>query len=315
MTAIETPSAVSFLHTARDDLAQLNRTVTHVMSVASRPDLLAEIPHCRHTRRPPCPWGYRRDGFFWDAWDRSIRGEDDMHRFFGIAERIGGCLEGLEATDAAGLLPGSVLEVNGSYSNLFLPDYWLFVVHHMGMTGHLPYERRDEWSRGSCFNDDPYAVVSRLPVNVVQASIDALTVLIDAATPPQWEREWQPNSVHGSPDAGNALRIDAPGTERSSQQDRRPRKRAERAAAIELLTEELRRHVRAAREHIQSAVDFGREPELLPRPSQKELAQRVGLTVSAACRCFNDPRAQELRLLWDVVADLNSLMQYVRLAS
>jgi hypothetical protein len=315
MTASVTPPTVSCLKSACEQLTQLNRTVTHAISLASEKELLSEVPHSQHARRPPCPWGHRRDVFFWDAWDRSIRGEDDMHRFFEIAQRIGGHLAGLEATDAAGLIPGTAQQINGSCSNLFLPDYWMFVVHQMGMAGQLPYEWRDNWTCGSCFNDKPYAVVSRLPVNVVQASIDALTVLIDAATPPCWEHDLQPNAMAAEAATGAMLRADPPAAEPRADIGRRPRKRAERATGIEALTEEMRQHVRAARDHLQAAVDFDRDPELLPRPSQKELAKRVGITVTAASRCFNDSSAKELRLLWDVASDLDSLLKHVRVAS
>jgi len=315
MTATETTAIVNPLRTARQELTSLNRTVTHVISLASDGDLLTDIPHSQHTRRPPWSWGHRRDAFFWDAWDRSIRGEDDMHRFFEIAERIGGLLAGLEETDAAGLLPGSVPEVNGSYSNLFLPDYWLFIVHHLGMTGQLPYERRDKWSHGQCFNDDPFAVVSRLPVNVVQASIDALTVLIDAAVPFEWSPgDYQFSSLAGVDSDSNPiapLRLET-ACKSAGNNGRRLRKRAERATNIEALTNEMRHHIRDARDHAQSAVDHGKTLELLPRPSRRELGERVGLTETGVSRCFNDPAAKELNLLWQIADDLDAVLKYVR---
>ncbi|MFQ5734293.1 MAG: hypothetical protein ACE5KM_20335 [Planctomycetaceae bacterium] len=331
MTSLETTSLVIPLKSARDELALLNRTVTHALSLASERRLLTTTPYSQHMRRAPSTWGYRCDAFFWDAWDRSIRGEDDMHRFFAIAQRIGGHLSGLEETPAANLLPGGVVEINGSCSDLFRPDYWLFVVHHLGRTGQLPYECQLDWSCGSSFNDEPFAVVSRLTVNIVQASIDALTVLIDATPHSVWDRKAQgfvpreaPVSVRSESngcDAGpnsassHIRRVDAPeqtSGPHSRANGRRNRKRAERAASIEALTTELKRHIRAAREHAQTAVDFGRTPDLLPRPSQKDLAERVGITVSAASRCFNDPSATELRLLWETAGDLDALLKYVR---
>lgn len=323
MTDLEYSSDVLPLKTARDQLALLNRTLTHSMSLASDRDQLTVTPYCQHLRHVPSTWGSRCDAYFWDAWDRSIRGEDDLHRFFAIAQRIGGNLAPLEETDAANLLPGSFLETIGSCSDLYSPDYWLFVVHHLGRTGQLPYECHLQWSHGTTFTDEPYAVVSRLPVNIVQASIDALTVLIDATPHSSWDRRTRGFVVSDSPIgtddalmrvAKTILRADLP-EPKLRPNTRRNRKRAERTASIELLTKELKQHIRAARDHAQARIDHGREPELLPRPSQKELAERVGITVSAASRCFNDPSAMELCLLWETADDLEALMKYVRKAA
>jgi len=320
MTDLEYSSVILPLKTARDELALLNRTVTHTLSLASERDLLTVTPYSQHLRRAPSTWGCRCDAFFWDAWDRSIRGEDDMHRFFAIAQRIGGSLAALEETDAANFLPGNVLETIGSCSDLFLPDYWLFVVHHLGHTGQLPYECHLKWSHGATYTDEPYAVVSRLPVNIVQASIDALTVLIDATPHTVWDRGTRGfvrrdaqigTDASLTPVATKMLRADPP-EPKSRPNGRRNRKRAERTASIELLTKELKHHIRAARDHAQTMIDHGREPKLLPRPSQKELAERVGITVSAASRCFNDPSATELRVLWETADDMEALLKYIR---
>lgn len=324
MTYLENTSAAIPLTTARDELVLLNRTVTHTLSLASERELLSVTPYSQHLRRAPSTWGHRCDAFFWDAWDRSIRGEDDMRQFFEIAQRIGGSLTALEETDAAGLLPGGIMETTGSRSDLFLPDYWLFVVHHLGRTRQLPYECDLKWSHGTTFNDEPFAVVSQLPVNIVQASIDTLTVLIDAVPHSVWDRRAQccvPHDVQTGTDTGlkpvvrKTLQPEVPEPNARTHprtSGRRIRKRAERAANIESLTKELKEHIRAARNHAQSLVDVSREPELLPRPSQKDLAKRVGITASAASRCFNDSSAMELRLLWETAGDLNALLKFVR---
>jgi len=208
MTDLLNSSVVLPLQSARDELTPLNRTVKHTLSLASERGLLTVPPDSQHQRRAPSTWGCRCDAFFWDAWDRSIRGEDDMHCFFQIAQRIGGSLAALEETDAANLLPGGVMDTIGSCSDLFLPDYWLFVVHHLGSTWQLPYECHVEWCHGSTFKDEPYAVVSRLPVNIVQASIDALTVLIDAAVPFEWSPvDCQPASLAGANDDSKPIAL------------------------------------------------------------------------------------------------------------
>lgn len=91
-----------------------------------------------------------------------------------------------------------------------------------------------------------------------------------------------------------------------------PNRRGQRAAGIEGLKRELVEHIRAARDHAQFLCDQGQTPKLLPRPSQKELGMLVGLDKTAVSRCFNDPRAKELRMLWEVAADLESVMKYGR---
>lgn len=91
---------------------------------------------------------------------------------------------------------------------------------------------------------------------------------------------------------------------------RPPKKRNERAGKIEVLVRELRQHLRDAHEH---ALVTGRTPkgtQLLPRPSQKDLAERCGLTETDVSRCLNDPAAELLRLCWDAAADLNQILAW-----
>jgi len=342
MTATDASTIVLQLNSERAELEPLNRTVTHCLCLASQRELLAGTPHGQHSRRIPFTRGARRDTFFWDSWDWNVCGEADLRQFFEIAQRIGGHLHDLEDTEAANLLPGSIDEIVGRRTHLFLPDYWLFVIHHLGWTEQLPYECETHWKQGHTFADEPFCVTSRLPVNVVQASIDALTVLIDATPHRVWDRQaggyvLRESSLSGSPH--NAGTLEPPpcasrtnsrdsyrndgGQEVSSMErttvlepqrprQRRAKKRAERAANMEALKKELIEHIKAARDHAQTAVDFGREPELLPRPSRRELAERIGITESAASRCFRDPAATELKLLWETAGDLEAVMKFVR---
>ena len=342
MTAIDASTIVLRLRTERAELELLNRTVTHCLCLASDRELLPPDPKGQHVRRVPSTWGIRRDTFFWDSWDWKLRGEDDLRRFFEIAQRLGGCLSGLEQTEAANLLPGTVEAIVGRRTDLYLPDYWLFVVQHLGWTDQLPYECELHWSHGQTFSHERYGVTSRLPVNIVQASIDALTVLIDATPHRVWDQRshdfmWHEPSIAVNQDCDPEAADDPPWvrdaaspnstvnlkqqqsaaasrTAVASTREERPRhrKRADRAANIEALKKELIDHIRAARDHAQSAVDFGREAELLPRPSRRELAERVGITESAASRCFSDPAATELNLLWTTADDLKAVLKFVR---
>jgi hypothetical protein len=55
------------------------------------------------------------------------------------------------------------------------------------------------------------------------------------------------------------------------------RRRGPRAAKIERLVTELKAHLKAARDHAVATRDATGVPQLLPRPSEKELAERTGM--------------------------------------
>lgn len=88
--------------------------------------------------------------------------------------------------------------------------------------------------------------------------------------------------------------------------------RGTRAANIEKLEKELERHLLAARDHAHSLRDRSLDPVLLPRPEQKDLARRTGLTKSDVSRCLKDPRAKLLRILWDTAVSLDDVMRFKR---
>lgn len=316
MATNETSSLVLRLKAERDALEPLNRTVTHCLFAASDCDLLSNSPKGQHSRRVPFPKGVRRDAYFWDSWDRKVRGEDDLRRGFEVFERIGGYLPELQGTEAAKLLPGTVEEILGRSTDLFLPDCWMYTVHHLGWTGQLPYGCKVQWKQGRTFGDKRFSVTSRLVVNIVQGSIDGLTVIIDAlrAGDPDWPRGRAPDIEAPARYEEQSIRSDgAHGVAllRPRSKARRSRKRADRATNIELLKRELIDYFRAARDHAQAAEDFGRPPELLPRPSRRELAERIGIAESAVSRCFSDPAATELNLLWERANDLEAVLRFV----
>ncbi|MBN1512118.1 MAG: winged helix-turn-helix domain-containing protein [Phycisphaerae bacterium] len=87
-------------------------------------------------------------------------------------------------------------------------------------------------------------------------------------------------------------------------------RRGTRAANIEKLEKELETHLLAARDHAQSLRDRGLEPILLPRPSQKELADRTGLEPPTVSRCLKDQRATVLKILWETADSLEAVMRY-----
>lgn len=118
---------------------------------------------------------------------------------------------------------------------------------------------------------------------------------------------------------GNGIALDATyvegrlvdaGLGAGSTATRRPRKRADRAANIESLKKEMVEHLRAARDHAFAKRDQTGEPELLPRPTQKALAERVGLSESDVSRCLSDAHARELQIYWETALDLNQIMAW-----
>ena len=87
-----------------------------------------------------------------------------------------------------------------------------------------------------------------------------------------------------------------------------PSKRAKRAAQIAALTEELMEHVRTAHEYARATEEQTGEPRLLPRPTQEQLARRLGCDQSSVSRCLADNSARELRFLWDLALDLDRIL-------
>lgn len=87
------------------------------------------------------------------------------------------------------------------------------------------------------------------------------------------------------------------------------RKRAARDANIGMLKRAIRQHIRSARDHAQALVDKGKEPLLLPRPTQKLLAEQLGLSRAAVCRALHDETDRELQILWAACNDLSQVMR------
>ena len=91
-----------------------------------------------------------------------------------------------------------------------------------------------------------------------------------------------------------------------------PIRRQTRAADIEALVSELRTHLRSARDYAFHTLDTTGVAELLPRPSQKDLAQRLGITESRISRSIHDDEAQQLKLLWELADDIEGIMRFGR---
>jgi len=320
MTNVDARSTAQQLMQLRDELFPQPRTVSHQMMLATDKQHWPDPPMHQHLRRVPSAWGARRDLFCWDSWDWSVQGELNLRSFLEIARKITRALNDQPVSEINALLPGTLADCQGICTRLYWGDYWLLVIHHLGWSELLPYDCVLHWRMGQSFEDDPFCVSSRLPVNIVQASIDALTVLIDAAmTPSDFEPHPEvgetsefPNLVKSGVEPRPTVNRPQSSPPRDRPYRRPARKRADRAANIEALKQALVAHIHSARDHAQAAIDFGREPDLLPRPSRRQLAQQVGITESAASRCFSDTSATELNLLWRTSDNLEAILQFVR---
>jgi hypothetical protein len=124
-----------------------------------------------------------------------------------------------------------------------------------------------------------------------------------------------PNLVIGIQDvvefSEDGLRIDWDAVEdrliESSESDvQKPKpqpRRSSRTAKIELLVNELTQHLRSAADHAHASG------ELLPRPTQQELARRTSMSKSDVSRCLKDSSAKQLRLLWQTADDLDAVLR------
>src|SRR5690606_23827173 len=77
------------------------------------------------------------------------------------------------------------------------------------------------------------------------------------------------------------------------------KKRGVRTAKIERLRDELKRHLASAADHAIATAESDGGIALLPRPTKTQLAKLAGMSKYDVTRCFTDPAAAELRLLWD----------------
>ena len=96
----------------------------------------------------------------------------------------------------------------------------------------------------------------------------------------------------------------------------KPRKKREsRAAAIEALRAELNAHILAAADYAFESRERTGTPQLLPKPTQAELAERIGVSAPTLGRCLADRAAPELRILWEAADDVDEVMKWRKLAT
>ena len=80
-------------------------------------------------------------------------------------------------------------------------------------------------------------------------------------------------------------------------------RRGNRATNIEKLVAEMKEHYRTSRDHYYAVGD------ILPRPTQAELAKRIGTRQDDVSRCLNDSSAVLLQTLWNNAEDIRAILQ------
>lgn len=90
----------------------------------------------------------------------------------------------------------------------------------------------------------------------------------------------------------------------------RVKKRASRATAIDAVKNLLRDHIRSAKRHALDAQDRGREPQLLPPPTQREISKRLKLTETTVSRAINDGSDKEMKYLLAITQDIDRILDY-----
>jgi len=104
--------------------------------------------------------------------------------------------------------------------------------------------------------------------------------------------------------------LGAPPAKGRSRVRKKPNKRASRAAAIDAIKQALREHLRAARDHAYTLREHDKPAELLPRPTQEQLAQQLHISTSSVSRAINDPSDKEITILWEAANDLEQVLRF-----
>ena len=127
----------------------------------------------------PSAWGSRRDDDY--RWDKGTGTRHDVVSFRAAAAAAAGVLVRHPLAVWSAALPGTMADVMGSRSDLYLADYWVLVLHHLVWTGRLPYPVHAQWVEGSGSEPGPYRFASELPTDLTEASREVLILLEELA--------------------------------------------------------------------------------------------------------------------------------------
>ncbi len=89
-----------------------------------------------------------------------------------------------------------------------------------------------------------------------------------------------------------------------------PKKRAIRAALIDAIKKELKEHLRSAHDHAHVTLEKKGEAELLPPPTQKQLAKHLNVHESSISRAIKDKSDREMPILWEIANDVSQILKF-----
>ena len=89
-----------------------------------------------------------------------------------------------------------------------------------------------------------------------------------------------------------------------------PKKRAVRAALIDAIKKELKEHLRSAHDHAHVTLEKKGEAELLPPPTQKQLAKHLNVHESSISRAIKDKSDREMPILWEIANDVSQILKF-----
>ncbi|MCG3138805.1 MAG: hypothetical protein HJJLKODD_02674 [Phycisphaerae bacterium] len=170
-------------------------TLRHTLTMASNEDLLNRFRrNCGERRRfIPTVWGVRLDAFYWDSWDWSVKGKKDFDAYLQVANLAGCYAAGRAANEWKNFVPGTMKEVMSTESQVYCADYWALMMHHLALTGRLPYSCEVEWHSGHSVNEPEYCFTSYIPIDLAHASRDAWTLLEEGGPRYQWNQDQRKN--------------------------------------------------------------------------------------------------------------------------
>lgn len=156
---------------------RLHHTVRHRLRVTSAHSLIRHVPRTRQTRFVPCVWGVRRDDYVCN----DPNGRQDVAAFHSAAALMGSVLVQYPVAVWSELLPGTMRQVMGTTSGLYLSDYWTFLLHYLVWSHRLPYPISARWVEGTQAEDARFYFVSELPTDLAEASQQALILFQESA--------------------------------------------------------------------------------------------------------------------------------------
>jgi hypothetical protein len=89
-----------------------------------------------------------------------------------------------------------------------------------------------------------------------------------------------------------------------------PKKRAIRAALIDAIKKELKEHLRSTHDHAHVTLEKKGEAELLPPPTQKQLAKHLNVHESTISRAIKDKSDREMPILWEIANDVSQVLKF-----